>query len=123
MGKPPSYQQESTFRCAQCGADNYAFASFCISCGEPLDAAGGDNYAPPEALHSVAPSAIEGDSLTPNTQHPTPSTRLRHKLARRETVLGLLLLALTLGYAIYAAQQNAAQSAAYREGLAAEQSR
>jgi hypothetical protein len=87
-------------KCPFCRARNMDGAGFCIECGEPLDGR--------EALHAWARG--EGD----------PGTAVwswREK--RLELVLGVGLLMLVVGFAIFSYVSQEAQAGRYRAGLSA----
>src|SRR5262245_53365573 len=116
---PNGNRQSNNFSCPQCGAENYAFASFCIACGEPFDAPGDPDFdfifpddTPPKPARAERQEAPIGS-------RPAPS--LSSRLARRETIIGLGLFILVIGYAIFDWQRSVAQSTAFKEGIAAEQ--
>ena len=71
-------------RCSNCRGENFEFASFCISCGEPLDDPSGSDFVPSS---SIAPPAA-GQS-EPTVSLGMASTR---RLWRVESAIGLLLL-------------------------------
>lgn len=112
-------RQDNTISCARCGAENYPFASFCIACGEPFDESADADRPAGDAFQETTLPEFAIPAPNPN---PIPKIQFR-KLKRRETVLGLLLVVLVVGYAIYDWQRNTIQSAAYREGVVAEQSK
>src|SRR3954454_24432175 len=98
---PPSDLEETTQPCPWCKAANFPFASFCISCGEPLDEGAGGR---PDELSW---------GTTERPPHERTSRRLSlPRLGRRETVLGLLVLAMVVGYALFDWQQSTSRSQA-----------
>src|SRR5438477_8822939 len=111
-------RQGDTIRCVRCGADNYPFASFCIACGEPFDEVPEADWPSSDALPEVALSADKaadsGLIQNPKSKIGVPFGPL--KFRRRETIIGLLLVVLVVGYAIYDWQRSMAQAAAYKEG-------
>ena len=123
-GKSGQSQGTGAHRCPACGAENYAFAPFCILCGEPFDEQlylphrGGDDA----TTFLPSPSAIE--PVSPDQSQPTMEVSphsLGLRFSRREAVIGILILVLALGFVIYDWQRATAQADAYRAGIAAEQ--
>src|SRR5436190_8281578 len=112
-------QDNSTLDCPSCGAENYGSASFCIACGEPFDAPGDPDL---DLIFPDDKPTTKADHSEPAVKKPAPAS-LRRKLARRETFIGLVLIALVVGYAIFNWQHTVEQTAAYKEGAAAEQAR
>ena len=101
-------------RCPRCGKENFAFASFCIACGEPLEEGWGD--------------LPFGDQLTTDStkgREPGPERTERaasqaRKLLKWESVAGVVLLICTVGYALFNWHQTSIQADAYHQGIAAE---
>src|SRR2546422_9485151 len=98
---PPDGSRRS-LRCPGCGFANLAFASFCISCGEPLELEGSkarrlegsDSGLPTfEPFSPQLNSPLAGSWAAPNSGH--------SPLARWETWIGLAVLILVIGYALY----------------------
>ncbi len=115
-------RQPNTLHCTHCGAENYGFAAFCISCGEPFDTLPDSDLSFFDAADaSIRP--VKAEPKEPQEQERPASTLdgLSGRLARRETIIGLVLLALVLGYAVYSWQRSSAEASAYKEGVAAEQ--
>ncbi len=106
--------QVNCFNCRTCGAENFDFASFCISCGKHLD----------EAECAAEPDAVS-NNLTYLPSHPQikPATKrspgLSFMWSQWEVCVGILALLLVTGYALYDWQHSNAQSEAYRNGLVA----
>lgn len=101
-----------TVRCRTCGGDCLEFASFCIACGEPLGTDGDES----EDRHHLFAGSAERIA--------TPTHTLSTLgLLRLESALGLLILALAVGYALYTWRAGTLQSEAYRDGVAAVMSR
>ena len=107
-------------RCPFCAAPNRAGASFCIECGEPLDAA------------SLAALPARGMSAPPpDAEHPAPRTphvtfRIPHSTVRIrlgwELALGLGLLIAVLGADAFSVAEQTVRdtkAAALRRGVAA----
>jgi hypothetical protein len=105
---PDGDLDESITVCSRCRTENFSFASFCISCGEPL---GG----PETEQGGLIDSAPEPANPLLSPQ----STVLSPRIRRREAVLGLLVLALVVGYALYDWQRSMSESKAYKDGAAA----
>src|SRR4051794_35925943 len=96
--KGKDYASVSTeSRCPRCGKENFAFASFCIACGEPLED-GWDHVLPGE--HDTAASPEEektrGSEEPKRAYHPQA-----RKLLKWESVAGVFLLLCTIGYALF----------------------
>src|SRR4051812_45175549 len=86
--------------CPACGATNAGYATFCLECGEPLDGA-------PRRMPQSFPYG---------------GLRLRNPqsvLGRREVVLGLALVLLVLGYAVWDWRHAEDQAHAYEAGVRA----
>lgn len=128
-------RQHSSLLCAQCRAENYGFASFCISCGEPFDTVAGADFSLHEndifleRLPEVdGNKAARQDDNAPDAPSAPVYSRehvpLHHALReRREAAIGIVLMALVLGYALYSWQRTNLESSAYKEGVTAEQSK
>lgn len=102
--------QADTAPCPLCGSENLSYVAFCISCGESFD--------------DLSPSSQVSQGLAPLPTSPNTaraSVASWSALRRRETWLGALLLIALLSYVVYEWGRSTAQSAAYREGLAAVQ--
>ncbi len=108
--------EDTTLQCVRCRAWNYPFASFCISCGQPFDGEWGDSD--PASAQSAGIEPYKGSD-----EHPPSPLGLNTAIHRFrwEAAIGLLILLLTLGYALYNVQRTNAQTDAYREGIAAAQ--
>src|SRR3954453_16147422 len=138
---PGTNGHNRVLRCAACGAENYPFAAFCISCGEPFDDAPLLDVEP-ESSPAVSADSERSVSFSPSTPFssysPTkpalppagvasPQASLSvspvGRLHRRETVLGVVLVVVALSLAIFNWQRDTTQSAAYRQGIVAEQTR
>ena len=118
---PGSRTKDNILKCPRCKAENRLFATFCISCGEPFGVSGA-----PDSLSSSFSTWGEGFQSEPTSEKqeriPTVGkSSVARRLARRETIIGVLIIVLAIGYAIYQWQRNTAESAAYRAGLAAQQ--
>src|SRR5436190_18936930 len=116
-------RQDNMVPCARCGAENYPFASFCIACGEPFDEVADVDWPPDsQALLEAAasPHEAEDSSLLRNLISKIQNPKL---LKRRETIIGLVLVLLVVGYVIFDWQRTMVQSAAYKDGIAAEQNK
>src|SRR5436190_9593836 len=108
---PHDDSQERNLKCYSCGSDNYPYASFCIACGEPLELEG-SNVGKLESSTSELPTFQPSNVRT---------FQLKPPLSRWETWLGVAILLLVTGYAVFQWQKDVIQSSAYREGAAAVQ--
>ena len=100
--------------CARCGKENFSFASFCIACGEPLDTHD-------DPLPDARPTRSSDDLSSKTTPHVAPQARPGARWKKWESIAGLALLLLTLGYALFNWLQTNTQASAYHQGLSAEQ--
>ena len=105
---------ETFLLCPKCGVENFDFASFCISCGEPLGSGLG---APLSGTLDFADTKAAHDEDIPLTTSSSSSSRRRSRLL--ETCLGLAILVLVMGYALYNWEHTSAQSSAYHQGMVA----
>src|SRR4051812_38446410 len=96
MGNGNSNGPSGSLICPRCGKDNFAFAAFCHRCGEPFDEA--DNTLALSDDPGASPEKNHVLKATPTERAFTSTVR---KLWRWESVLGFVLLALTLGYALF----------------------
>src|SRR5689334_16637315 len=81
--------------CPACGKENFAFARFCITCGEPLDDLPRGDL-PEEQPHSH--TTTEAQHPTGPPRSPSPDAR---RLLRWEQAVGVVLLLCTLGYVLF----------------------
>src|SRR4051812_48272415 len=109
---PERDTEGNAMRCGACGAHNYPFASFCIGCGEPFETS--NEPLPAQGRLSSGPA----DNAE---ARPTRGERTElGGLGRRETFIGIALLLIAMGFAVYQWHRADEQSAAYRAGIAAE---
>src|SRR5262245_12217948 len=109
-------------RCPFCAALNRAGASFCIECGEPLDAATLAAL-PPRGAPPPAPESAQSHSplRKPSSILRTPHSALRIRFGW-ELALGLALLIVVLGADAFSVAEQTARdtkAAALRRGMAA----
>ena len=89
-------------RCPTCGVANAAYATFCIECGEPLDA---------PAPRQLGGPGAGGTALTRPAAGGVPPTLLRWELW-----LGAVLVLGVLGFALFDWQHQEEQATIYRQG-------
>ena len=109
---------ENTIRCGNCRAENFPYAAFCISCGEPFD--GAEDNLPSRDTGSSLP---EVSTERPRSRGVQPFTISLSTLARRETLLGIALLLFVVGFALYQWRHTNDQAQAFRQGLALEKAK
>ncbi|HYP38999.1 MAG TPA: zinc ribbon domain-containing protein [Chloroflexia bacterium] len=103
--------EEQALSCPRCGAEYFAYASFCTVCGKSFGEEGfGDQD---EGLADR--EALSGRKVV--------RSRLVGLQVRWETWLGLLILTVLMGYVVYDWQVSTTKSDAYRAGLAAMEKR
>jgi hypothetical protein len=103
--------EDQPLSCPRCGSEYFAYASFCTMCGKSFGEEGFDD-----------PSSDGADRDAPTSRN-VMRPRLAGLRVRWETWLGVLILALLMGYVVYDWQLNATLSDAYRAGLAAMEKR
>src|SRR5215208_3915255 len=97
----PSFDsQDKCFKCPTCGAENFDFASFCISCGSLM----GEEEV--TISNSEANSPLH-TQITPDTER---SHSLRYMQSRWEFCIGILLLVFVMGYILNDWQQSNVRS-------------
>lgn len=107
-------------RCGACGTRNYAFASFCIECGEPLDT--GRDEAPSPLFPEFDRRAAAPEGVAHERPQAEPPPQLgAHHWAKWEALVGVLILMLAVAYAVYDWRRTSDQTEAYRKGVSAEQ--
>lgn len=115
---PHNEPQAKIAQCPECGARNFGFASFCIACGEPLD---GVSDTPPSFTpnppYRANDTAKERRRERP-TYLPALNDLARRFFSRWQSWAGLLAFGLLLAYVAYDWQMSAAESDAYRDGMA-----
>src|SRR5438445_12557973 len=107
---------DTTLRCTRCHAWNYPFASFCISCGQPFSDQWDD--AGTASTHNSPAQIVQGIGQPPIS---VMRSRMTNPRLRWEAAIGLLILLLTVGYAVYNVGHTNAQMDAYKAGIAAAQ--
>ena len=111
---PGFVSQDNRFNCPTCGAENFDFASFCITCGMSLD----------EAEYEAEPDVISNSKAeVPSHSQFRPVTKRSHGSGfmgpQWEVWAGILMLILVAAYLLYDWQHSNAQTEAYRNGLVA----
>jgi hypothetical protein len=91
----------ASLRCPTCGVANAAYATFCIECGEPLDAPAPRSL----GISHAAPPSDRRDSAWP-----------RQFARRGELWLGAVLIVAVLGFAVLDWQHQEEQAAVYHVG-------
>src|SRR4051812_15759407 len=111
--------------CPHCGAGNFAYATFCVSCGDPLeeDAAFdnlvcvvSDTTAGDEARTLFAPKAPPEQAPANAMVTPAHHDHALSRLRKWEAAAGILLVVVALGYALYSWQKTGSQDDAFRKG-------
>src|SRR5207249_7409253 len=90
--------------------------------GGPHQSAISTTLRPSSIVHRLLPGNRLPPGKRPSSIVHRPSSAAG-KLAKRETIIGLLVLVTVVGYAIFDWQRVTVQSAAYREGATAEHAR
>src|SRR4051794_34242160 len=111
--------------CPRCGAGNFVYATFCVSCGDPLEEdTAFDNIMlvvsnPPrgdDARALFAPKAPPAQTPANTTATPARHDRAISRLRKWEAAAGILLVVFALGYALYSWQKTGSQDTAFRKG-------
>ena len=119
---PRNNRQDNTLYCARCGAENYGFAAFCISCGEPFDRLSDFDLLASDMGDASARLTKPGPK-EPSAQEPSDKPieargitlrSIASLRERREAIIGILLVALVLGYQLLQTVAGVANLYLYR---------
>lgn len=112
-------------RCPYCAKPNQPSSTFCLYCGEPIDEESVREFAPVPVFARSSPTQ-QADSSVPAASRPLlvgAKSLFQHLFSAERAVefaMGAAILVGVVGFAVYLAMQQAAQTEHYQLGIQAE---